>query len=228
VSAVLRRAGGCLGVLLLTLTTLAGGQDGPGTAGDPAPSRHGVPAVVAATAPAATTSATTPAVTSPATSHQDPPTPPPTVLPASRPLRIEIASIGVSSELMDLGLMSDGTLEVPPGAFPAGWFTGAPTPGERGPAVIAGHIDWVTGPGVFARLGSTSVGDEIRIRRADGSVAVFRTVEVTRYPKDRFPTDLVYGDIDRAGLRVISCGGDFDTQTGHYEDNIVVFADLVA
>ncbi len=151
----------------------------------------------------------------------------PAGMPASPPVRVQVPAIGVDSELMELGLQADGTLEVPPAAFPAGWFTGAPTPGELGPAVIVGHIDWATGPGVFHRLGSLAVGDEIRVSRVDGSVAVFRVAEATRYPKDEFPTDRVYGDIDHAGLRLISCGGVFDRTTKHYEDNIVVFAELV-
>jgi hypothetical protein len=147
---------------------------------------------------------------------------------ASVPVRIEIPAIAVDSELMELGLLEDGTLEVPPSAFPAGWFTGGPTPGELGPAVIAGHIDWSNEAGVFRRLGSVTVGDEIRITRADGTVAVFRTVLVGQYPKDAFPTDLVYGNIDHAALRLVSCGGELNRATDHYEDNIVVFADLMS
>ena len=151
----------------------------------------------------------------------------PVVMTASAPVRVEIAAIGVDSDLMELGIAEDGTLEVPPTGFPAGWFTGGPTPGELGPAVIAGHIDWITGPGVFYRLGSLAPGDDIRVTRADGTVATFRTVRVAQFPKDAFPTELVYGDIDHAGLRLISCGGAFNRGTGHYEDNIVVFADLL-
>jgi hypothetical protein len=146
---------------------------------------------------------------------------------ASVPVRVQIPTIDVDSELMELGLQDDGTMEVPPGAFPAGWFSGAPTPGELGPAIIVGHIDWATGPGVFFRLAALAVGDEIRVSRTDGSVAVFRATEVATYPKDAFPTDLVYGDLDHAGLRLVSCGGEFDRSTGHYEDNVVVFAELV-
>jgi hypothetical protein len=151
----------------------------------------------------------------------------PMVMTASRPVRVQIASIGVDSELMDLGLQDDGTLEVPPEGFPAGWFTGAPTPGERGPAVIAGHVDWGGSPGVFADLRDVVVGDEITVEREDGSIAVFRVVEVGQYPKDAFPTAAVYGDLDHAGLRVITCGGDFDSAAHSYLDNTVVFAELV-
>ena len=145
----------------------------------------------------------------------------------SLPVRLQISAIGVDSTLMKLGLRADGSLEVPPGGFPAGWYTGGPTPGELGPAIIAGHID-MKGPGVFFRLRDMKPGDRVTVTRADGSKPVFRVTRVSQFPKDRFPTEVVFGNIDHAGLRVITCGGSFNSQTGHYEDNIVVFADLVA
>ncbi|MCZ2804557.1 class F sortase [Modestobacter sp. VKM Ac-2983] len=151
----------------------------------------------------------------------------PAVLAASVPVRVQIPAIGVDSELMDLGLQPDGTLEVPPSGFPAGWFTDAPTPGERGPAVIAGHVDWAGSPGVFAELGDMVVGDEIAVQREDGSTALFRVTEVGQYPKDEFPTAAVYSDLDHAGLRLITCSGEFDPAAHSYLDNTVVFADLV-
>ncbi|MGY1855586.1 class F sortase [Modestobacter sp. SYSU DS0290] len=151
----------------------------------------------------------------------------PAVLPESAPVRVRIPAIGVDSELIDLGLQDDGTMEVPAAGFPAGWFTGAPTPGERGPAVLAGHVDWGGAPGVFADLRDVVPGDEISVLRTDGSTAVFRVREVGQYDKDSFPTAAVYGDLDHAGLRVITCGGTFDQRAGSYRDNTVVFADLV-
>ena len=120
----------------------------------------------------------------------------------------------------------DGTLEVPPTGFPAGWYTGAPTPGELGPAIIAGHVDLDGEPGVFFELRHLTPGDEIQVSREDGSTARFRVDRVERFAKDRFPTELVYADLDHAGLRLITCGGDFDQQVRSYEDNLVVFARL--
>jgi hypothetical protein len=146
---------------------------------------------------------------------------------ASRPVRVRIPAVGVDSGLMDLGLQADGTLEVPPAGFPAGWFTDAPTPGEVGPAVIAGHVDWAGAPGVFAELRDVVVGDEVLVGRADGRTAVFRVTQVGRFAKDAFPTAAVYGDLDHPGLRVITCGGEFDEAAQSYRDNTVVFADLV-
>ncbi len=146
---------------------------------------------------------------------------------ASPPVRVQVPAIGVDSGLMDLGLQADGTLEVPPAGFPAGWFTDAPTPGEVGPAVIAGHVDWAGAPGVFAELRDVVVGDEVLVGRADGSTAVFRVTQVGRFAKDAFPTAAVYGDLDHSGLRLITCGGEFDEGAQSYRDNTVVFADLV-
>jgi LPXTG-site transpeptidase (sortase) family protein len=127
---------------------------------------------------------------------------------------------------MALGLRSDGTMQVPARGFPAGWFTGAPTPGELGPAIIAGHVD-MKGPGVFYDLHKLTAGDRVIVTRKDGTEPVFRVTQVQRFAKDAFPTKLVYGNIDHAGLRLITCGGTFNRSTGHYQDNIVVFADLV-
>lgn len=126
---------------------------------------------------------------------------------------------------MDLGLEKDGTLETPPGAFPAGWFTSAPTPGELGPAIIVGHVRYIT-PGVFERLSDLRRGDQVKVRRKDGSTARFRVVQVEHFAKSAFPTKKVYGNIDHPGLRLITCGG-LDASTNEFEENVVVFADLV-
>ncbi len=148
----------------------------------------------------------------------------PLTLPRSVPLRLRIPSIDVDSDLMSLGLQKDGTLEVPPGAFPAGWFTGAPTPGELGPAIIAGHVRFKT-PGVFERLTELRRDDEISVAREDGSSAVFVVTRVERFAKAAFPTRKVYGNIDHAGLRLITCGG-LDASTNKFDENVVVFAEL--
>jgi LPXTG-site transpeptidase (sortase) family protein len=152
--------------------------------------------------------------------------PTPFAMSGSEPVTVRIPAIGVRSRLMDLGLDGSGQLEVPPGAFPAGWFTGAPTPGELGPAIITGHVRWGPQPGVFAELGRIGRGDKILVSRRNGSTAIFRVSDVRRFDKQQFPTKRVYGDIGHAGLRLITCGG-LDRRSSRYEDNVVVFAELV-
>ena len=67
-------------------------------------------------------------------------------------------------------------------------------------------------------------GNRVLVTRQDRSIAVFEITGVRRYAKVRFPTQLVYGNTNHAALRLIACGGSFDFSTGHYVDNVVVFA----
>lgn len=147
--------------------------------------------------------------------------------PGSPPARLEIGAIGVESDVMGLGLQPDGSMEVPPGGFPAGWYTGSPTPGQLGPSIVAGHVDWDGSPGVFYRLRELEQGDDVTVVSQDGNTVRFVVSAVEQYPKDAFPTDKVYGDIDHPGLRLITCGGQFDSDISSYDDNIVVYADRV-
>jgi len=155
----------------------------------------------------------------------------PYFLPASEPASIEIPAIGVESDTQQVGLTAEHTMEVPaPGPYydEAAWYKHSVTPGEIGPSVIVGHVDSASdGPSVFYELGTLRPRDEIRITRRDGTVAIFSVEAVRQYPKDDFPTDLVYGDTDHADLRLITCGGTFDNGVRSYRDNIIVFATLV-
>ena len=187
----------------------------------PAPTRLDVPVVVVAAPATIPEAAAAPAAQAAA---------PPLVLPlaASPPVSVRIPALGVTSEVMRLGLERDGSMEVPSGAYPVGWYDRSPTPGELGPAVIAGHVDWDGEPGAFYGLRELLPGDEVVVGRADGGVATFRVDRVEEHDKEAFPTGEVYGDIPTAGLRLITCGGSFDEDSGDYRQNVIVYASLVA
>jgi len=150
---------------------------------------------------------------------------------ASAPVAVSIPAIGVRSDLVRLGQLPDGSMEVPtagPDYDKAGWYKYSPMPGSRGPAVIVGHLDSAAdGPSVFFRLGSLRPHDVVRVTRRNGSTVVFEVDTVSRYEKSDFPSRLVYGDTANAALRLITCGGAFDRASGHYEDNVVVMASMV-
>ena len=148
--------------------------------------------------------------------------------PVASPLSLTIPLIGVKTQLITLGLTADGALQVPSSTSVAGWYTGSPRPGAVGSAIIVGHIDSLSGPGVFYRLSELSRGDDVYVKRADGTTAEFRVTSVQTYLKDRFPTQTVYGPTPDAELRLITCGGAFDPATGHYLSNIVVYATEVS
>jgi sortase (surface protein transpeptidase) len=142
------------------------------------------------------------------------------------PVAVRVPSVGISSPLVRLGLNPDHTLQVPDDYRVAGWYIYRPVPGERGPGVLAGHIDSKKGPGVFYHLKDAPLGATIEVERNDGSVAQFVVTAKEQHNKDAFPTEHVYGPTKDAELRLITCGGTFNRATGHYTDNIIVFAKL--
>jgi sortase (surface protein transpeptidase) len=144
--------------------------------------------------------------------------------PVAVPVELTVPAIGVRTSLVRLGLTPAGTLQVPTSFTVAGWYDGSPRPGAPGSAIIAGHIDSLTGPAVFYHLASLRPGDRAYIRRADGTLAVFRVTAVRTYPKNRFPTAAVYGPAPGPQLRLITCGGTFDPALGSYLSNVVVYA----
>jgi len=151
------------------------------------------------------------------------------ILNGSPPVSIDIPSIAVRTRnFVDLGRGKDGSLEVPTDYASVGWYTQGVSPGQLGPAILAGHVDSHNGPAIFYRLGALRAGAQVIVARKDGSAARFTVDRIQRFVKDKFPTALVYGSTNRAELRLITCGGSFDSKSGHYVDNIVVFAHLVA
>ena len=142
------------------------------------------------------------------------------------PVSLTIPLIGVKTNLITLGLAAGGSMQVPSSTTVAGWYTGSPRPGTVGSAIIAGHVDSRTGPGIFFWLRTLHRGDRIYVGRADGTMAVFTVTKVRKFAKDEFPTAAVYGPVPDAELRVITCGGIFDRSRGSYLSNVVVFARL--
>ncbi|MCA1709544.1 MAG: class F sortase, partial [Actinobacteria bacterium] len=137
-----------------------------------------------------------------------------------------IPSIAADSSLIPLGLKGDGTVQVPPVETPmqAGWYRLGPTPGERGAAVILGHVDGHDRSGIFYRLRELRPGDVVDVHRVDGTVARFFVTLIQQVDKKKFPSQSVYGTTDRAELRLVTCGGTFDRSAHSYRDNIIVYA----
>jgi sortase (surface protein transpeptidase) len=145
-------------------------------------------------------------------------------LTVARPAWLVIPAIGVSTTLVRLGLTAARTLQVPPTAAVAGWYTGSPRPGEIGSSIIVGHVDSQLGPGIFYRLSQMKRGQYVYVIRSDHTVAVFEVTAMRMYAKAQFPAQTVYGPVPDAELRLITCGGTFDYATGHYLSNVVVSA----
>lgn len=189
--------------------------------------------VLGACAPTDETTAVAPASpTSPgefsAGELQDPAVPDASESAESEPTRVQIPSIGVDSTLETLAVDGSGRLQAPIDFDLAGWYADGVVPGQVGPAIIAGHVDSPTAPAVFAEIGSLAPGDEIIVTLADGAEQVFQVTTSVQSAKAEFPTAAVYSNVPAPELRLITCGGIFDSSTGHYLDNLIVFATLRA
>ncbi|MEU9554185.1 class F sortase [Streptomyces fumanus] len=194
-----RFSGRALAVAVLAVS-LAGCGGGPseGRAGTAPPAR----------------SSPSPAATAPARS-----------LERSVPVGLRVPAIGVDTPVLRLGLAPDGTVEVPPVTKHdrAGWYEHSPAPGRPGPSVILGHVTVGShGDGVFRYLAELRRGDRIEARLENGTTARFAVTSVRTVAKAEFPTEDVYGDVDRPELRLITCGG--PRSGGEYRDNVIVFA----
>ncbi|MFF0905675.1 UNVERIFIED_CONTAM: class F sortase [Kocuria sp. CPCC 205316] len=200
-----------------------------GTAAPEAGITSSAPSATVSTPASEATPTSTPALTasSPTAAATPAPEQPP-VLAASDPVSLTIPATGTGSELLHLGLRDNGSLEVPPEppGSPASWYTDSPTPGERGPAVLLGHVNATGGgPGIFADLRALTPGDRIEVTRQDGTTAVFAVDRGEQHGKDDFPTLEVYGNTEASELRLITCDG-YDPATGEFDDNYVVYATL--
>lgn len=126
-----------------------------------------------------------------------------------------------------LGLDRDGHLQTPPeeNRNLAGWYRDGATPGQRGTAIIAGHVDNHSGPAVFYDLGALHREDRIEILREDGRTAVYQLYAIEVHDRKDFPDDRVYRQAADAQLRVITCGGGYSEERG-YDGNVVAYGFL--
>ena len=145
----------------------------------------------------------------------------------STPTWLRIPALSVSARVIRLGLNQDGTVQVPASVSVTGWYKLGPSPGQNGSAVILGHVDSYRGPGVFFNLRKLASGDRLLVTLANGRVEHFVVTSVHMYLKSKFPRHLVYGSHGRSELQLATCGGKFNSATGSYESNIVVYSSRV-
>jgi sortase (surface protein transpeptidase) len=155
--------------------------------------------------------------------RQGQPQPQPVAVGRPGPSTLAIPSIGVRAPIVGVGLQANGAMQTPdPGQV--GWYQPGPKPGDPGPAVLVGHVDSRTGPAVFYRLGQLRPGDEILVGRPDGTTSRFLVGRLERHPKTELPTSRIWTKAKRPLLRLITCTGSFDRASGHYRDNLIVYA----
>ncbi len=140
--------------------------------------------------------------------------------------RIVIPVLGVDAEIMRVGLKSNGDMQVPRFGY-AGWFEFGPVPGAVGPSVIVGHVDTRRKPDIFYRLDELRPGDEFYVLDAAGKSATFTVDYLETVLKTELPTERIWAVSDNSLIRLITCGGDWDSTSRHYLSNVIVYGHLV-
>ncbi len=154
------------------------------------------------------------------------------VLSYAEPVSIELPTISIRSDLISVGQLPDGTMEVPqaPNFDKAAWYRHSPAPGQYGASIIIGHVDSYAnnnGASVFFNLAKLKLGDTVNVQRSDQKQATFTVWAIRDFGKAGLPPDIIYKPVtDSAELRLITCSGRFNPDTQNYESNTVIFATL--
>jgi sortase (surface protein transpeptidase) len=141
------------------------------------------------------------------------------------PGRLLIPSIALDAAVEAVGVDANGDMATPSRAEDVGWFSGGPRPGDPGDSVIAGHLDWYTGPAVFKDLARLRQGDLLVVVRQDGSRSSFRVDSTATYPYDaRVPG--LFSPAGGPQLSLITCAGSWDAGKAIYSERLIVHATL--
>jgi len=144
------------------------------------------------------------------------------------PVRLKIPSLRVNAAIRYVGLMPDGSMGVPKLPRDTAWYMMGPRPGERGSAVIAGHVNWWYGAkGVFERLSALKPGDLIVVQDDKGTNISFVVSSTHAYGQKDDATNVFYSTDGKSHLNLVTCSGVWDKASKAYSKRLVVFADKV-
>ncbi|WP_033540990.1 class F sortase [Planococcus sp. CAU13] len=144
------------------------------------------------------------------------------------PARIAIPSIGVDAVIEATGVLDNGEMGVPEDINQVGWFEPGFKVGAKGHAVLAGHVDSLTGPAIFYHLAKVEPGETVIVTDKDGREMVFKINDKTSYPTDEAPIADIFGASEGRMINLITCTGTFNRDTGSHEERLVVTAELVS
>jgi len=158
------------------------------------------------------------------------------------PIRSTNHRKGLHAAITAHALNPDRTLYVPPDPEQIAWASDDAMPGSsRGTAILVSHVNYVidgrTVAGAFADLAEYvdhGIGRIITLHLADGRTLRYRIqggreyskTDLAQHPQLRrvlYDQSHAYGT-GTGRLLLVSCGGNFDPNTGEYEDNVFVYA----
>jgi hypothetical protein len=146
--------------------------------------------------------------------------------PISDPVRVVIPVLKVDASVVAVGLKNGNEMEIPTVGL-VGWYRLGSAPGAAGPSVLVSHVSWSGKKGAFYKLKDLKPGDEVQVYDAAGDCAVFQVDSSETILKTKLPMDRIWNKTDQAVIRLITCGGTYNSKTGHYLSNVIVYGHLV-
>jgi len=144
------------------------------------------------------------------------------------PVRIKLPRIRVNAVIRSVGLTSNGSMDVPVLPRDAAWYKLGPRPGEKGSAVISGHINWWHGAtGVFQNLHALKQGDMIAVQDEKGTVTSFVVRAIRELAQNQDASGVFYSYDNKSHLNLVTCSGVWVRGIQQYSKRLVVFADKV-
>jgi sortase (surface protein transpeptidase) len=136
-----------------------------------------------------------------------------------------VPAISVDAPIDEVGLTPQGDLATPSDVSHVGWYRAGSLPGQPGSSVIDGHLDWYSGPAVFANLGRLHPGDRLSVTYSNGPAAVFSVSTMTTYSADQRPAAQLFRADGPPQLFLITCAGPWDGT--RYRERLVVTAQQI-
>ncbi len=139
-----------------------------------------------------------------------------------------VRAIGLDAPVLPVGVTRQGDMSVPSDPAVAGWYRHGPAPGgDRGSAVLAGHLDDAAGAlGTFALLREAEPGDQVEVWREGAEPVRYRVTARTTVPDDALPPAVFRRDGPPV-LTLITCAPPYAPGEGGYRANLVVVAEPV-
>ena len=146
-----------------------------------------------------------------------------------QPSRLSIGSLGLDMEVQAVGILDDGNMEIPASALVAGWYRYGAAPSQgQGNTVLAAHVDDASvGLGPFASLRDLAPGSQVTVVDVKGATYLYQVTRVEQTSKTNVDTQLLFNTTGPESLVLVTCGGRWNPSIGHYDDNVIVWAEPV-
>lgn len=148
---------------------------------------------------------------------------------AASPVRLSIPALDINAPIREVGLNANGAMSAPSKYSEVAWYRKGTVPGNKGSAVLAGHLDNGLGlSGVFKNLKDIEEGDEIFVKDSRGDLRKFIVVDIRAFDYDDVDGNMIFApEAGRSLLRLVTCGGKWLPEKKTYDRRLVATAELV-